>query len=98
MVDPNEKIYYYFKLDPTTYVLYDSQMGLPIMDEKGRGYGSLALVGGIISRLREDAMIFQFWTDPTNGFKFKTRYSIDKKPVSIKTARKVSKQEDKKKV
>lgn len=72
-------------------------MGLPIMDAKGRGYGSLALVGGIISRLREDAVIFQFWTDQTNGFKFKTRYNTDNKKVPVKDARKVSKKEDDKK-
>lgn len=97
MVDPNEKIYYYFKLNPSTYVLYDSNMGTPIMDKLGRGYGSLALVGGIISRLNPKVMVYYFEHNDSTGFKLKSVYTPLKESVDIKDRKQISKKEDQKK-
>jgi len=97
MVDPKEKIYYYFKLDSSTYVLYDGSMGTPLMDKMAKGYGSLALVGGIISRLPSSSMIYYFEKDVYLGFKLKRTYSPDKTAIDTKEKKNISKKEDDKK-
>ena len=97
MVDPAAKIYYNFKLDATTYVLYDEELGQCIMDKMAKGYGSLNQIGGIISRLDPDVMIYYFEKDATQGFKMKRVYHPDKEKVDIVDRKAISKKEDNKK-
>jgi hypothetical protein len=80
-IDKAETMFFYFKLDATTYILYDSDMGEPV------SYGSLNIVGGTISKLNPKSTIFYFELDNSQGWKMKKSY----KPTKI-----TSTQEDKK--
>lgn len=87
-IDPRENTFFHFKLDPSTYVLYDSDMGEPLV------YGSLNLVGATIGSLSPKCTIYYFELDPTQGWKMKRAYKPDKSTAEDKD--KTEKIEDKK--
>lgn len=91
-----EDTFFHFKLDASTYVLYDSDMGEPV------AYGALNLVGATISKLSAKCTIYYFELNPVQGWKMKRAYKPDKtiaesedRSSKIKE-KKEEKQEDKK--
>jgi hypothetical protein len=71
-IDVRENTFFHFKLDASTYVLYDSDMGEPI------AYGSLNLVGATIANLSPKCTIYYFELNLTDGWKMKRVYKPDK--------------------
>lgn len=71
-IDPRENTFFNFKLDASTYVLYDSDMGEPV------AYGSFNLVGATISNLSPKCTIYYFELNSTDGWKLKRAYKPDK--------------------
>jgi hypothetical protein len=63
-----EKVFFYYKIDPTTHVLYDSDMGEPV------AYGSINLVGAVISNLPKSSTIYYFEPDKSLGWRMKRSY------------------------
>ena len=53
-IDSKEDVFFHFKIDPATYVLYDSDMGEPV------AYGAFNLVGAKISSLPLTSTIYYF--------------------------------------
>lgn len=70
-IDPKEVIFFNFKLDAATYVLYDSDMGEPV------SYGSFAVVGATIKSLPLAATIYYFEMNSIQGWKLKRTYKPD---------------------
>ncbi len=89
-IDVSEVTFFNFKLDASTYALYDSDMGEPV------SYGSLNFVGATISNLPKKCTIFYFELSPTMGWKLKRCYRPDKTtaPDETKKARIDSKKEE----
>lgn len=87
-IDVGENTFFHFKLDASTYVLYDSDMGEPV------AYGSFNLVGATISSLSPKCTIYYFELNPSQGWKLKRAYRPDKS--SVEDADKQSKIKDKK--
>ena len=75
-IDPKEVLYYHFKIDPTTYVLFDSELNTPII------YGSYNLVSATVTNLPKTAKIFYFEIDTRTGWKWKQTFTPTKKTVS----------------
>lgn len=71
-IDPEETTFFSFKLDASTFVLYDSDMGEPV------AYGSFNLVGATISKLSSKCTIFYFELNPRDGWKLKRAYKPDR--------------------
>lgn len=67
-----EKLFFHFKLDATTYSLFDSTMSTPI------AYGTLNFVASTIKNLPIQATIFYFELDNFNGWKMKRTYKPNK--------------------
>lgn len=70
-IDPREDTFFYFKLDATTHVLYDSDMGEPV------AYGSFNMVGNVIVRLPKTCTIYYMEPDASRGWKMKKAYKPD---------------------
>jgi hypothetical protein len=70
-IDPKEIVFFNFKLDSSTYVLYDSDMGEPV------SYGSFALVGATIKNLSPECTIYYFEMSALQGWKLKRTYKPD---------------------
>jgi hypothetical protein len=75
-IEIKENLFFYFKLDASTYSLFDSTMSTPIV------YGSYNLVASTISKLSSDSTIFYFELDNFFGWKLKKSFKPDKKSVS----------------
>ena len=71
-IDIKENTFFNFKLDASTYVLYDSDMGEPV------AYGSFNLVGATISNLSPKCTIYYFELNSMQGWKLKGAYKPDK--------------------
>jgi hypothetical protein len=71
-IDPKETTFFNFKLDASTYVLYDSDMGEPV------SYGSFNFVSATIAKLSSKSTIFYFELNNTDGWKLKRAYKPDK--------------------
>ena len=76
-IDPSERTFFHFKLDASTYVLYDSDLGEPV------SYGSFNIVGSTISNLNPKSTIFYFEMDSLLGWKMKRTYKPKKEKSSI---------------
>jgi hypothetical protein len=96
-IDVREVTFFNFKLDASTYALYDSDMGEPV------SYGSLNFVGATIANLPKKCTIFYFELSPTMGWKLKRCYRPDKTTAPDETkkdridSKKEESQEDKNK-
>jgi hypothetical protein len=96
-IDTKEDVFFYFKIDPTTYVLYDSDMGEPV------AYGTFNLVGAEISKLPLSSTIYYFEFSKVQGWRLKKAYRPDKTTAEDKDktgkieAKKAENQEDKSK-
>ena len=65
-INPEEKLYYHYKIDAATYALYDSEMDTPI------AYGAYNFIGGVISyALAGDVTIFYYEVNNQLGWKMK---------------------------
>jgi len=71
-IDIKETTFFNFKLDASTYVLYDSDMGEPV------SYGSFNLVSATISNLSSNCTIYYFELSTSEGWKLKRAYKPDK--------------------
>lgn len=71
-IEFGEKLFFHYKLNATTYALFDSTMSTPV------AYGSNNFVGGAISKLSKNAMIFYFELDNREGWKMKRTYKPNK--------------------
>jgi hypothetical protein len=87
-IEFGENLFFHFKLDATTYSLFDSTMSTPI------AYGSMNFVSATISNLPERSIIFYFELDNHLGWKMKRTYKPNKE--SVQTATKKSSIENKK--
>ena len=74
-IDPRETTFFYFKLDATTHILYDSDMGEPV------AYGSFNLVGTTITKLPKQSMVFYFEMDTNKGWRLVKTYKPTKELV-----------------
>lgn len=72
-------MFFYFKLDASTYVLYDSDMGEPV------AYGSYNKVGATITSLPKSCTIYYFELNAVDGWKMKRAYRPDKTTTSDQT-------------
>ena len=72
-----EKLFFHFKMDASTYSLFDSTMSTPII------YGSFNLVAATISNLPKDSTIFYFELDNYSGWKMKKAYKPNKQPTTV---------------
>ena len=77
-IDWKEKVYYHFKIDPTNYALFDSEMTTPAI------YGSFNLVAAVITNLPKSVTIFYFETNEREGWKMKRSYHPDKSTATDK--------------
>ena len=77
-IDVLEKVFYHFKVSPSCYALFDSEINTPVI------YGSYNLVSSTIKNLPPTVSIFYFETDPRMGWKMKRTYKPDNKTVSTK--------------
>ena len=75
-IDKNETTFFHFKMDPTTYALYDSDMGEPV------SYGSVNMVSGTIASLPLSSTIFYFELDNAAGWKMKRVYKPNKETAT----------------
>lgn len=80
-IEFTEKLFFHFKLDATTYSLFDSTMSTPI------AYGSLNFVSATIVNLPTKSTIFYFELDNNLGWKMKRTYKPNKQPATT-TAKK----------
>jgi hypothetical protein len=71
-----EKSFFHFKIDPTTYVLYDGDMGEPV------AYGSFNLVSATITKLPTSSTIYYFESDKAHGWKMKKAYKPEGKTAT----------------
>lgn len=74
-IDPDEKLYYSFKLDATRYMLYDSELGEPV------DFGSFNKVAATISNLPKNCIIFYYELNIRDGWKLKRTYRPDNTTV-----------------
>lgn len=79
--DNSEKLFYHFKIDPSTYVLFDSDLSTAV------AYGSKNLVSATIVNLPTSTTIFYYEPDTSIGWKMKRRYKPDNTTESEKTAK-----------
>jgi hypothetical protein len=77
-IDLKERVYYHYKIDPTNYALFDSEMTTPAI------YGSYNLVAAVISNLPKSVTIFYFEINDREGWKMKRSYKPDKKTATDK--------------
>lgn len=75
-IDIKETVYYQFKIDASTFVLFDSEMNTPIV------YGSFNMVGATIVKLPKTVTIFYFEVNGREGWKMKRSYNPAKETVS----------------
>jgi hypothetical protein len=71
-IDPTETTFFNFKMDASTYALYDSDMGEPV------SWGSFNFVGATISNLPKNSTIYYFELSTTSGWKLKRCYRPNK--------------------
>ena len=91
-IDPKETEFFWFNLESSTYVLYDSDLGEPI------SYGSLNLVVGAIRAInkevttgkRKPCVLWYFERDGVAGWKKKTPPVMFNWTVSAEDKQKVS--------
>lgn len=84
--DSNERIYYHFKLDPSRYMLYDSELGEPVE------FGSFNKVATVIKNLSKECIIFYFELNSEIGWKCKRVYRPNSSPVGGVEKREIVKQ------
>lgn len=87
-IETKEDLFFHFKLDASTYSLFDSTMSTPL------AYGSFNFVAATIKNLSPSSTIFYFELDNQQGWKMKRTYKPNKE--SAETADKKNKVEDKK--
>lgn len=66
------KLYYHFKLSPSTHILFDEELDSSIQ------YGSKMDVSAQYRHMPEDATVYYFEKNPTYGFKMKMAIKKDK--------------------
>lgn len=92
--DSDERLFYHYKINPSTFVLFDSDMSTSV------AYGSFNYVAGVISQLPKSSTIFYFEPHSREGWKMKRSYRPDKTSEESATAKakvdqkKSEKQED----
>lgn len=87
--DISEKLFYHYKISPSIYVLFDSDMNTPL------AYGSFNFVGSVISELPKSSTIFYYEADGREGWKMKRSYKPNKESVdSQKTAQRVEQKKE----
>lgn len=67
-IEKLERLFYYYKIDPSNYSLFDSDMNTPII------CGSYNLVAAKIANLPPTSTIFYFELHPREGWKMKRIY------------------------
>jgi hypothetical protein len=88
-LDKDNKIFFYYKLDPANYSLFDYELNTPMI------CGSKALVDGYLTQLPEDSVIYYYERDNRTGWKFKMSYKPNKQVVPKEDAKeKLKKQEE----
>jgi hypothetical protein len=70
--DATERLFYHYKINPSTFVLFDSDMDTAV------AYGSFNYVAGVISKLPKSSTIFYFELHSREGWKMKRSYRPDK--------------------
>jgi len=66
------KLYYHFKLTPSTHILFDEELDSTIQ------YGNKMDVSAQYKHMPEDATVYYFEKNPTDGFKMKMAIKKDK--------------------
>lgn len=79
--ESSEKLFYHFKIDPATYVLFDSDLSTAI------AYGSKNLVSATIINLPKSVTIFYYEPDTNIGWKMKRRYKPDNTTELVDSAK-----------
>ena len=77
-IELKERLFFHYKLDASTYSLFDSTMSTPVI------YGSINTVAATIKNLPKDSTIFYFEMDNQDGWKLKRAYKPDNKPAAAK--------------
>ena len=80
-INLKEKLYYHYRIDPSTYALYDSELSTPI------AYGSFNFVASTINNLPKMVTIFYYEVDNQLGWKMKRRYNPENKTVDTEKAK-----------
>lgn len=70
-IEKTERLFYHYKINPSIYTLFDSDMSTPI------AYGSFNYVSGVISQLPKNSTIFYFELHTREGWKMKRVYKPD---------------------
>lgn len=75
-LNATEKIFYHFKLDATTYALFDSELDTAL------AHGSYNMVSQKLILLPKQSIVYYFEQDNSKGFKLKMTYKSDKTPAN----------------
>ena len=70
--DATERLFYHYKVNPSVFVLFDSDMDTPV------AYGSFNYVAAVIAQLPKTSTIFYFELNTREGWKMKRTYRPDK--------------------
>lgn len=80
--DKSERLFYHYKISPSVYVLFDSDMSTAL------AYGSFNYVGSVITTLPPTSTIFYFEQDNRQGWKMKRTYKPSRESVDTDTTAK----------